>query len=222
MAVADREDLGTGTTIGALAADLGGHANTSRVHVGELVSEGLLERVAVAGSTRGRPAHEHRLTDRGRIVLDALRFAEPVATDELVSAMAEHLAATPDAEAHARAIGRLWATQLTREPDTDAGRTAERARPRRHRHDSLSPTDLVTTLLRTAGFSPQAEASGDVALLTCPVLTSARAHPGVVCTMHEEMLRAALDDAGDTDVDVDVQLVPFAREGACLVHLTRR
>ena len=220
MAVADREDLGTGTTIGDLAADLGGHANTSRVHVGELVSEGLLERVAVAGSTRGRPAHEHRLTDRGRIVLDALRFAEPVATDELVSAMAEHLAATPDAEAHARAIGRLWATQLTREPDTEAGQTAERARPRRHRHDSLSPTDRVTALLRTAGFSPQAEASGDVALLTCPVLTSARAHPGVVCTMHEEMLRAALDDASDTEVDV--QLVPFAREGACLVHLTRR
>jgi predicted ArsR family transcriptional regulator len=78
----------------------------------------------------------------------------------------------------------------------------------------------VTALLRTAGFSPQAEAAGDVALLTCPVLTSARAHPGVVCTKHREMLRASHDDAGDAEVDV--QLVPFAREGACLVHLARR
>lgn len=201
-AVSDREDLGAATTISDLAADLGGHPNTTRAHVGELVAEGLLERVPVPDGTRGRPAHEHRLTDRGRLVLDALRVAEPVATDELVAAMAEHLSTTPDAESHARAIGRLWATQLTRD-QTDAS----------------SPADRVTALLRTAGFSPQAEPSGDVALRTCPVLASARAHPGVVCTMHEEMLRAVLD-AGDSEVDV--QLVPFAREGACLVHLGRR
>ena len=202
-AVSDREDVGSATTITDLAADLGGHPNTTRAHVGELVADGLLERVPVPDGTRGRPAHEHRLTDRGRLVLDALRVAEPVATDELVAAMAEHLSTRPDAESHARAIGRLWATQLTRDQTGAA-----------------SPADRVTALLRTAGFSPQAEPSGDVALRTCPVLASARAHPGVVCTMHEEMMRAVLDDAGDTEVGV--QLVPFAREGACVVHLGRR
>lgn len=224
-AVADREAIGAGTTVNDLAGELGGHANTSRAHVGELVRDGLIERVAPAGSTRGRPAHEHRLTDRGRLVLDALRVAEPLATDELVSAMADHLATTPDAEAHARAIGRLWATRLTRGSDTDAdGAAPAGARERRRPEGAPSPADRVTALLRTAGFSPQVEPSGDVALRTCPVLSSARAHPGVVCTMHEEMLRAALDDAGDRagDGDVAVQLVPFAREGACLVHLRRR
>jgi predicted ArsR family transcriptional regulator len=203
-AVAAREDAGATATVGDLADDLGGHPNTTRAHVGALVSEGLLDRVVLTGGTRGRPAHGHRLTERGRLVLEAAHGAEPVATDELVTAMAEHLATTPDAESHARAIGRLWAAQLTKGPV--AG--------------DESPADRVVGLLRTAGFSPQPEPSGDVALRTCPVLVSARAHPGVVCTMHEEMLRAALDGGGVTDVEVG--LVPFAREGACLVHLRRR
>ena len=203
--VADREDRGAPTTISDLAVDLGGHPNTSRTHVGALVSEGLLERVVLTGGARGRPAHGHRLTERGRLVLEASPGAEPVATDELVTAMAEHLATTPDAETHARAIGRLWAAQLTKRPAAEKVGT---------------PTDRVVALLHTAGFSPQPEPSGDVALRTCPVLASARAHPGVVCTMHEEMLRAALDSGGVTDVEVG--LVPFARQGACLLHLRRR
>src|SRR6476661_5651287 len=45
--VADREDRGAPTTISDLAVDLGGHPNTSRTHVGALVSEGLLERVVL-------------------------------------------------------------------------------------------------------------------------------------------------------------------------------
>lgn len=207
-AVAAREDAGGPTTVGDLAQELGGHPNTTRAHLGALLADGLLEKVVLPGGTRGRPAHGHRLTERGRLLLEASRVAEPVATDELVTAMAEHLATTPDAETHARAIGRLWAAQLTR--DRGAGEPAAPA----------EPADRVVALLRTAGFSPQAEPSGDVALRTCPVLASARAHPGVVCTMHEEMLRAAVGDGGATGVEVG--LVPFARDGACLVRLRHR
>ncbi|WP_156035088.1 helix-turn-helix transcriptional regulator [Terrabacter tumescens] len=214
-AVADREVAGGATTVGDLAADLGGHPNSTRAHLGRLVAEGLLERVPQVAGTRGRPAHGHRLTPRGRLVLEAVQVAEPVATDELVAAMAEHLSTTPDAEIHARAIGRLWASQLAHGPASRPARGAPSAPA-----GAPSPVERVTTLLRTAGFSPERDPSGDVALRTCPVLASARAHPGVVCTMHEEMLRAALDDAGTTDVEVE--LAPFAREGACLVHLRRR
>ena len=74
------------------------------------------------------------------------------------------------------------------------------------------------SLLTTAGFSPRLEPSGDVALRTCPVLSSAREHPEVVCTMHEEMLRATLERSGARDAEVG--LLPFARAGACLVRLT--
>ncbi|WP_344063288.1 helix-turn-helix transcriptional regulator [Terrabacter lapilli] len=207
QAASSRGDTGQGATVGELADQLGGHPNTTRAHLGALVADGLLDRVALTGGTRGRPANAYRLTERGRLVLESSSAAEPVATDELVTAMAEHLATTPDAEAHARAIGRRWAAQLAQE--TGAG--------------DVAPADRVVAMLRTAGFSPQPEPSGDLALRTCPVLASARAHPGVVCTMHEEMLRAALaDEGGAAAEDVQVSLVPFAREGACLVHLRRR
>ena len=111
-----REAAGHPGTITDLAGHLGGHPNTTRVHLAALVDEGLVDRVALDSGARGRPAHGHRLTDRGGLVLDAVRVARPVSTDELVSAMAEHLATTADPDLHARAIGRLWATQLLEEP----------------------------------------------------------------------------------------------------------
>ncbi len=191
-------------TIGALVEVLGGHPNTTRAHLARLVHDGLVARTTVEAGTRGRPALGHHLTDRGRLVIEALRVSRPVSTDELVTAMAEHLAGTSDPEVHARAIGRRWAAQLDTPPSPGTPAT--------------SPFDLVVGLLTTAGFSPQVGPDGDVALRTCPVLSSARAHPGVVCTMHEEMVRATLERSGAADTDV--RLVPFAREGACLVRLS--
>ncbi|TQM55222.1 helix-turn-helix transcriptional regulator [Humibacillus xanthopallidus] len=190
-------------TIGALVEVLGGHPNTTRAHLARLVDDGLVARTPTGAGTRGRPALGHQLTERGRLVVEALRVSRPVSTDELVTAMAEHLAHTSDPEVHARAIGRRWASQLS---EPSAG-----SRP-------APPVDTVVGLLTTAGFSPQVEPDGDIALRTCPVLASARAHPGVVCTMHEEMLRATLDRSGAADTEV--HLVPFAREGACLVRLS--
>ena len=198
-ALAAHEDSGRPATIADLAEALGGHPNTTRAHLGNLVDAGLVDRVGIESGSRGRPAHGHRLTERGRLVLEALRVARPVSTDELVLALAEHLATTPDAEVHARAIGRHWAAQLADDSRTGA------------------PVDQVVSLMTTAGFSPQVDPTGDVALRTCPVLRSARQHPEVVCTMHAEMLRATLERSGADDVEVG--LIPFAREGACLVQL---
>jgi predicted ArsR family transcriptional regulator len=189
-------------TIGALVEVLGGHPNTTRSHLGRLVDDGLVARAAVGSGTRGRPALGHHLTDHGRLALEALRVARPVSTDDLVTAMAQHLATTSDPQVHARAIGRRWATQLS-DTSTDPLR--------------MPPVETVVGLLTTAGFSPQVESEGEIALRTCPVLASAREHPGIVCTMHEEMLRATLDRSGAADTEVS--LVPFARDGACLVHL---
>ena len=202
---------GGAATIGDLVDVLGGHPNTTRAHLTRLVDDGLVARTALEAGTRGRPAHGHRLTDRGRLVLEALRVARPVSTDELVTAMAEHLETTADPDVHARAIGRRWAAQLTES-------LAERpsgGRPRR----AKGPVETVVALLTTAGFSPEVDPDGAIELRTCPVLASARAHPGVVCTMHEEMLRSTLDRAGDREVGV--RLTPFARPGACLVELSQ-
>lgn len=212
-AVADREAIGAGTTITDLRGDLGGHANTTRAHIGKLVDDGLLTSVPTSLTGRGRPAHEHRLTEHGRLVLDTLPHAQPVGTDDLLSAMAQHVSSMPDAESHVRAIGRLWATGLMQAAPVGV----TRSRPRRGRTAPLA--ERVTALLTAGGFSPRSEPSGDVALRTCPVLAAARAHPAIVCTMHEEMLVAALHDGQG---EVEVRLEPFARQGACLVHLGRR
>ena len=212
-AVANREAVGRRTTVTDLTGDLGGHANTTRAHIGNLVEDGLLTSAPTSRKGRGRPAHEHRLTEHGRLVLDTVPQAQPVATDDLVSAMARHLASRPDAESQARAIGRLWATELMQA--APVGDT--RLRPGQGRTTPLA--ERVTELLTTGGFSPRSEPSGDVALRTCPVLAAARAHPAIVCTMHEEMLLAALHDGQG---EVEVRLEPFARQGACLVHLGRR
>jgi predicted ArsR family transcriptional regulator len=199
-----------GATIGQLVSVLGGHPNTTRGHLARLVDDGLLVRRPLDAGARGRPAHGYHLSDRGRLVLDALRVARPVSTDELVTAMAEHLATTAEPEVHARAIGRRWADQLSEGAERLDEASALQGSPR-------TPLDTVVSLLTTAGFSPRVDPEGAVRLRTCPVLASARAHPDVVCTMHEEMLRSALDRSGAQDVGV--RLVPFASPGACLVHL---
>ena len=204
-------------TIGDLVDVLGGHPNTTRAHLARLVDDGLVTRTALEAGTRGRPALGHQLTDRGRLVLESLRVARPVATDELVTAMAEHLETTADPDAHARAIGRHWAAQLTEDPSGGEGPGRRAKGPGGRARRDPTPVETVVGLLKTAGFSPQLAPGGAIELRTCPVLTSARAHPGVVCTMHEEMLRSALDRAGDDGVEL--RLVPFARPGACLVEL---
>jgi predicted ArsR family transcriptional regulator len=200
---------GGAATIGDLVDVLGGHPNTTRAHLARLVDDGLVARTALEAGTRGRPAHGYHLTDRGRLVLEALRVARPVTTDELITAVAEHLETTADPDVQARAIGRRWAAQLTESPRDHA----PGGRPGRQKR----PVETVVALLTTAGFSPRVDAAGAVELRTCPVLASARAHPGVVCTMHEEMLRSTLDRSGDEEVGL--RLTPFARPGACLVEL---
>jgi predicted ArsR family transcriptional regulator len=198
------ESRGAPVTIAELTRMLGGHPNTVRAHLAELMADGLADRVASETVTRGRPAHDYRITQGGALVAEANRVARPVATNELVSAIAEHLATSPDSQAQARSIGRLWAAQV------QAGRPA--APPG-------DPTDELMTMLSTAGFSPVEEvASHEIVLRTCPVLDSAREHPEVVCTIHEGMLGAVTERSGD---GTRVHLLPFARPGACVVRLAR-
>lgn len=178
--------MGGGVTVAALAERLGGHPNATRAHLDALVAGGQATATPVRGTGRGRPALSYTLTDAGRRALtpDPTR----VAYAELASAFASHLANIPDAEPHARSIGRSWG----------ATRVQAGSRP------------AMLRLLSDLGFEPE---PGDesIRLRTCPLLDAATAHPQVVCSIHAGLIEGAL---GRTGVDLE----PFAEPGACLMR----
>ncbi|MDN5572186.1 MAG: hypothetical protein L0G22_13195, partial [Propionibacteriaceae bacterium] len=52
-----------------------------------------------------------------------------------------------------------------------------------------------------------------IRLLTCPMLESARAHPEVVCAIHEGLIQAALAEGTP-----GVRIIPFAEPDCCVVE----
>jgi predicted ArsR family transcriptional regulator len=95
----------------------------------------------------------------------ALQDPELDSPGALVEAVAEHLAATPDPVAAARAVGIGWGRQLASD-----------------RHD-------LVEILAAQGFTPE-PAPDSIALRTCPLLASARRSPEVVCAIHQGLIDA--------------------------------
>lgn len=153
-----------GATISELQAGLGGHPNTIRQQLEQLVGQGFAEEVLLPASGRGRPARRYVATTAGRqIALEDPRRDEHGA---LVEALAEQLAVQPDAAATARAVGEAWGRRLRGEPGLDVAR-----------------------VLEAQGFTPEPVPTG-FALRTCPLLEAAREHPEVVCSIHQGLVDA--------------------------------
>ena len=198
-------------TATVLAGELSLHHNTVREHLDVLVEHGLARRRARRGAGRGRPSwvYEAATARPGRRAADYLDLAE---------VFAENLSATsarPSAEA--REIGRRWGTRLAAS-ETDI-RTD--SRPGAPSADPIATSRRrLVGLLRDVGFAPEPnEDRDDVALRECPLLDSARAHPEVVCQVHQGLVGGALQAYGNT-VDA-VRLTPFSQPGACRLRLVR-
>jgi predicted ArsR family transcriptional regulator len=194
---------GESATVGALAGELGLHANTVREHVDALVDSGLVVRTRAPARGRGRPAWRYTAA------LDLVEH-DPRVRDYagLAGALAGHLSRTSAAPGEqAREIGREWGRQLAAgEPSGAGGVPAPEARTR------------TVTLLAGLGFAPEADAGATTAALRrCPLLDVARAHPEVVCNVHLGVVRGALETYGGDPAPV--QLLPFAEPGACRLHL---
>ena len=182
-------ELGPGVPLTTLADRLGGHPNATRAHLDALLEAGFAAAAPLPRSGRGRPALGYTLTRPGAA---ALRGDPAVsAYVELVSALAAHLDAAPDAAEQARAIGREWGA---------------------HKAETPSP-DAAVQLLDDLGFSPTVSGR-TIRLHTCPLLDAAQEHPEVVCAIHAGLVQA-------TSGDADAELAPFAEPGACCVHLSR-
>ena len=176
---------------------------------------------------RGRPATRYSVSPvgsgRARPGAGGGAAQEYVA---LAAAFAQRLAERDgDPGADARAIGAAWGTGLaTRHGDDDGVDLPARRR--------------VLRLLDRLGFSPEPETEFDagprprwtrarqpadagpgttVLLRTCPLLDAARRHPEVVCQVHLGLVAGALEAHGEPSEGL--QLVPFARPGACVLNL---
>lgn len=189
------------TTLAALVAASGLHANTVREHLDALVSEGLAHRHPEAPAGRGRPAWLYEATGR-----DAAAAPEYAGLAAALAAAIHRTSTSPTDDAVT--AGREWGQELARERGARPAPSAVAARRE------------VVSLLDEIGFAPQADARSSVVRLTrCPLLEAARKYPDVVCGVHLGLAQGALEEYG-ADPD-GTKLLPFAEPGACRLHLMR-
>ncbi|WP_101255718.1 helix-turn-helix transcriptional regulator [Streptomyces barkulensis] len=187
-------------TAADLAAECGLHSNTVREHLDALVDARLAARERAPAAGRGRPAWLYRA-----------RAPQQSAVREyagLATVLAARIARTsPDPRADALAAGEEWGRALLagQEPARDPGEARAR----------------VLVLLEEIGFAPQPDGpdgtAREVRLPRCPFVEAAREYPGVVCAVHEGLVRAGLAALGG-DAE-QVALHPFAEPDACRLSL---
>ncbi|WP_066904767.1 helix-turn-helix transcriptional regulator [Millisia brevis] len=183
----------------AVADTLGLHVTTARFHLDHLVDAGLAGRATGNEKRRGRPrilyspiAYSPAIDHRGS---DSRGFDSPEheARDQLLDLLIAGLADTSDGPARAIRAGRRWVDGFTAVVD----------------HSADAGARLLGVLDRL-GFDPLVD-EHDIRLRACPFRASARAHPEVVCSVHQGLVEQLSDTT--------VTLLPFVEPELCLIRL---
>jgi predicted ArsR family transcriptional regulator len=164
-------------SIAELAAEVGLHVTTARVHLRVLETSGLVVRTSRSPSGRGRPGHF---------------YAPPAGNSsgeghrQLADLLAGALGSEGEQGRHrAEEAGRRWAERQVVETGNPSWEQAV-----------AGIGDLFTRL----GFAPRRVEAGRtvyrLALEQCPFRDVARAHPEVVCALHLGLMRGALSRSG--------------------------
>jgi len=204
------DELRTGpASVAGLAARLGVHPNTVRLHLAALVVDGLVEEVASPGPRGpGRPALVYRATRRMPQGPDHYR--------ELAGALLDALVHGDDAAPRALEAGRAWGARVARTRDAAAGAAGRAPGPAADApHDDLAP---LMALLDDVGFAPE-RVERDVALRQCPFLDLVEGQRMVVCRVHLGLMQGALA-TWRSGVEID-RLEPFVEPDLCLAHVRR-
>jgi predicted ArsR family transcriptional regulator len=194
---------GSAATAPEVAAQVGLHANTVRLHLDQLTDAGLVSRERESRTGPGRP----------RLLFSASppHQAPPAPPDEGYQVLADILAAhleetSPHAAEDAAEAGRAWARTMHLPPGTEPV-SAEQA------------TTQLAEVLDELGFAPAVtEAGSTIELRRCPFHQIAEAHSRVVCGVHLGLMQGALDELA-APVQA-ARLEPFVAPGLCLAHLT--
>ena len=182
--------------IGQLAAAVGLHGTTARVHLEVLERAGLVRRAVQRAGRPGRPRQLYAAVPRSAPV-EGYR--------QLAGVLAAELAAGPDAGRRAERAGWSWAAQQV--PAGAAGSWDQATRG-------------VGELFDRLGFAPRLADDGryrHLELDTCPFRDTARDYPQVVCAMHLGLLRGALHRLGVPPAEA--QLRPFVEPDLCIADV---
>lgn len=182
-------------TVQELADVLGQHANTVREHLEVIVDAGLATRSRSTANRRGRPAILYRALPPESSRPQVREYAA------LATVLAAQISTLPDPRAAALAAGRAWGEEL----GTSGPVGSQGAR------------DRTLTVLDNLGFDPVPQTKTQVELRECPLLEAAKTHPDIVCAVHLGLVRSLYE--GQDMASDGVDLVPFARPGACLLTL---
>ncbi|WEG10109.1 helix-turn-helix domain-containing protein [Microbacterium horticulturae] len=165
-------------TVATLAARLGTHPNTVRLHLDKLLAEGRVERTTDGRGSPGRPAQLFRRACQEP-------DAGPGRYRMLAEILVDELAESEQPQRAALEAGRRWGR-----------REAERA-------PVQEPVEGLVNLLERVGFQPRAcTADGRVDVCRCPFFELAREHPDVVCSVHLGLMQGALQTwGGETTVE---------------------
>lgn len=205
-------------SIRELAEKLDLHDNTIRAHIKVLDSAGLITSDLEHSHIQGRPRRLYRsLSSAG----DDHSASDRTAVHLLL--LSELLARTVDQ------LGSEGSKELTRVAESWGRRLVDTSAPITQR-EATEQITLLTDLLTELGFDPEIEhalaglpdddesSAALIAMTTCPYKEVAVRHPTVVCPMHLGMLRGAISCV-DPDDCIHLQLEPFARPDACLLHV---
>ena len=190
------------TSLPALVAATGLHANTVREHLDGLRKVGLVRRTQAPATGRGRPGWLYAATPQSH------EDPRPEYAGLAAALAAIIVRTSPDPAAEARRAGAEWGRRLAADsasPDADA-ESARRG---------------VAAIFADMGFAPEAdEDAHEVRLTRCPLLEAAHQQPDVVCSVHLGIAEGALESY-DAPTE-GLELLPFVEPGACLLRLGGR
>jgi predicted ArsR family transcriptional regulator len=184
-----------------LAARVGLHVNTVRVHLGVLADAGVVAAETLPPQGRGRPRLAYRSV--GETPGEGGRRYRLLA--EILTTLVARYGG--EATAQLEEIGEAWGRHLVDSPPPSA---------------ELSDAEAVEgllALLAEVGFQPELETGRRRRILMrpCPFLELARRHQEVVCPIHLGLMRGALGELGA--VTRATRLEPFVRDDLCVAHL---
>lgn len=194
------------------AADALGFARaTAAHHLDRLAADGLVEvdyqRLSGRqGPGAGRPAKLYRRSGNDFGVSLPPRdyeLAGAVLAEAVDRVNADGVAITTAIDAAARAEGMHLAEEVRSRLQTTAGRGAARRRR------------AVLSVLEQHGFEPHTSGSETIVLRNCPFHHLARQHTNIICGMNVCLLRAAIEEVGDTGFEVRLE----PEDGQCCVKL---